>query len=217
MIPSRPVSPLRRFQFGLVDLLVLAVACAPLSAIYAWGGDATSLIPELFLVLGLGLFAMGWLRRRILLIVTGLLMLLGMKLEPADFSEQVQRRTDRASWTLHQLNITALDAATGRPIPGAAISVVARNGPNTVTSRARGDESGCATLYSKVPCYCPTETEGVSFGAAGWFYLDGMRVEVDAEGYTPAAIALDEYYGQRRWDVFSNGPLPPVTVKMQAE
>jgi len=213
MTPSRPASPLRRFQFGLVDLLVAAVACAFLCAIYAWGGDATGRIPELFLALAVGLFAVGWFRRSKLLIVTGLLMLLGMKLQLAAFSEHVQRQTDRASWTLHQLDITVVDATTDRPIPGAAISVVARNGPNAITSRAQSDDAGTATLYSKVPCYCASESNGPLL----WFYLDGLRVEVNAEGYAPAAIALDEYYGQRRWDLFANGPLPPVTIELRAE
>jgi len=217
MTPSRPASPLRRFQFGLVDLLVAAVACAFLCAIYAWGGDATDRVPELFLALAVGLFAAGWFRRSKLLIVTGLLMLLGMKLQLAAFSEQVQRQTDRTSWTLHQLGITVVDAATGRPIPGAAVSVVASNGPNTVTSRAQSDESGTATLYSKVPCYCASESNGPLLPSAGWFYLDGLHVEVNADGYAPAKIGLDEHYGQRRWDLFANGPLPPVTVKLRAK
>jgi len=194
-----------RFQYNLRTLFILTTVFALGLGMWEWRGP-----------LGLYLFAMGSgvavvvagvVLRKIWLIVLGVLVLVGIQLG-LEFSYERTAVNSGSGWINMAVPFEVVDAATGKPVEGAEIRVAA-GAQFTAVSRADGSARVDAKLV-----FISQEYKSL-FGRLGksWISFDGITAEIDAEGYEPAKVWLDDHLG-RQHDVRDDA-LPTVRVELK--
>jgi len=159
-----------RFQYSLQTLLAVITASGLLLGLVAWRGELVSRMPEVFLAIGVGLFALGALLRRWAVAALGIVLLAGLALELRFVSPN---RPENMEYSYNAL-FWVQDIQTGKPIANASLC-----------------------LHTFAVSYGTTDREGrielVTYRehSSNYTYYDaglGWYVEATAPGYTPVSI-----------------------------
>jgi len=214
-----------RFQFTLRTLMIFTAVVALGCGMWKWKGPW-----------GLYLFAMGsgfalvvagvWLRR-LALVVLGILMMVGVE-AGLRFSLRRTWIASGSGWTTISVPFQVVDAETGKAVVGAAVRLRSLSSGDEPEGGRRARTNADGTR--RVPA---TNVEGeteadvrllfiseeyvffVERLGSRWVTFDGVVATIEAEGYRPATIQLEERF-PGRYDIRKDS-LPPVRVELRRE
>ncbi len=196
-----------QFQFNLRTLFILTAVFALGLGMWEWRGPLG--LYWFALGSGLALVVAGAALRRIWLIVLGILVLVGIEVG-LRFSIGQTRIASGSGWINVAIPFEVSDAATGKPVEDAFVRVAAGAQFAAVT-----DADGSARVDAEL-VFISQEYQSL-FGRLGtsWIGFDGITAQVDAEGYQPVRLLLDEQLG-RKHDIRKD-TLPAVRIELKRE
>ncbi|NQU21206.1 MAG: hypothetical protein HQ567_07985 [Candidatus Nealsonbacteria bacterium] len=204
--PNDPSETIPRLQFSLRTLMGLTAAVALLFGMWSWRGELGVLY--YFQGVAVCVVAMGAVQRRIRLVLIGLLVLAGIHV---GLSYSIRHSSIHASWSWHAMTVPVkvVDANTGRPVVNAAILPEIGFRADATTT----DAMGYAELDANLPMLNEQCETIVGPQCTRWISFENISTRVEAEGYRPARVRLQQHYGARH--DLPGDPLPPITVKLQ--
>jgi len=175
-VPDAP--KLRWYQFSLRTLLGMITACSMLLGLVAWRGEVVSRMPEVFLAIGLVVFAVGTCLRRWAIAAFGLILLAGLAWELKFVAPNCPANTFRG-----YEGFRVVDRETAKPISGARVRFV-----SCATSSGTTDADG----FVRLACYRSLNTHSSGFGDHGDQERWSWSLEVTAPDYAPLRAELRE-------------------------
>ncbi len=205
--PAEPFSG--QFQFSLRTLMGFTAAVALLLGMWSWRGEQGVL--NYFQGVAVCVVVLGAVQRRIGLVVIGLLVLVGIRVGLSYSIRNSSMGAATCSWHAMKLPVKVVDANTGRPI--AAATVRPQAGFRAAT--AATDFEGYVELDADLPMLIEESGTIVGMISNRWISFESISAMVEAEGYEPAQVWLEQHYGARQ--DLPGDPLQPIIVKLRRE
>lgn len=203
--PPQEPPPVGRFQFSLRDLMLMVAAVALLLGMWNWRGERGLL--EYFLGASVCLILAGIYRRRVVLIVAGVVALIGIQVGVRFSSRRTAARVSTVTASC-LTTVQVLDARNDKPISNAWVRFSAN------TNWLPAGSQGITRFPAQYTCIVEECDWLLGTWTSRWIALGGEEISAEADGYRSETVSLRKQFGDRLDD---RSALPLITVRLSPQ